>query len=204
MTLLLALPLAGLIGYLIGGIVFAVWVSKARGVDIYSVGSGNPGTSNVLRTLGKGAAAAVLAGDLLKGTLAGYIGFLIDGQMKHAAIVGLAALVGHCFPLVHKFKGGKGVATFFGVVLFVHWPSFLILAAVWLGVIGLTRKASLASLTVVLAALPVLWFGVAPETVTFYWLLAGLVLVVIRHAGSIKRLVSGEERSIERDSNAPA
>jgi len=204
MTLLLALPLAGLVGYLIGGIDFAVWVSKARGVDIYSVGSGNPGTSNVLRTLGKGAAAAVLAGDLLKGTLASYIGYLIDGQMDHAAIVGFAALVGHCFPLVHKFKGGKGVATFFGVVLFVDWPSFLILAAIWLGVTGLTRKASLASLTVVLAAVPVLWFGVAPETQTFYWLVAGLVLVVIRHAGSIKRLVSGEESSIDRDVDAPA
>lgn len=204
MDIALALPLAVLVGYLLGGIDFAVWVAKSKGVDIYSVGSGNPGTSNVLRTLGKGAAATVLLGDLLKGTLAAYVGYFIDGQLSHAALVGLAAVVGHCFPAFHKFKGGKGVATFFGVVLFVSWQSFLILAAVWGLIIALTRKASLASLTVVGVAVPVLWMMLKPDTASFLWLLAGLALVIIRHSSSIKRLVQGTEHSIAEDANATA
>lgn len=199
-----ALPLTAIVGYLIGGVDFAVWVAKSKGVDIYSVGSGNPGTSNVMRTLGKGAAATVLIGDLLKGTLSAYLGYLIDSQLSHAAIVGVAALVGHCFPALHKFKGGKGVATFFGVVLLVSWQSFLIMALAWALVIGLTRKASLASLVVVVTAIPTLWFMLTPNTGPFWWLLAGLALVVYRHKESIKRLVAGAEHEIVKEADASA
>lgn len=204
MSPFIVLPLIAIVGYLIGGIDFAVIVAKSKGVDIYSVGSGNPGTSNVMRTLGKGAAATVLFGDLLKGTVAAYLGYLFDGNFTHAAIVGVAAIVGHCFPALHKFKGGKGVATFFGVVLLVSWQSFLIMAAAWVLVIAFSRKASIASLTVVAIAIPTLWFTLAPDTGPFWWLLAGLVLVVYRHKSSILRIAAGDEHEIGAEADASA
>ena len=108
--------LAIAIGYLVGSIDFGVIVPRLMGIDIYEHGSGNPGTSNVFRTLGKKAASVVLLGDLAKGLTAAAVGDLMAGETIGFA-AGCAAVVGHVFPVWHRFKGGRGVATAIGVAL---------------------------------------------------------------------------------------
>lgn len=192
MSLLLAL----LAGYLIGSVDFAVIVSRARGVDIYSEGSGNPGASNVMRTLGRGAAAIVLAGDALKGVAAAWIGLALGGDTATAAAAGFAAVVGHCFPIWHRFRGGKGVATSLGVFIIVlPWWLTLALLVGWAIVVGLTRKASLGSLIVMVSVVPVAW-AAGVEGAAVGWLTAIVVLVVIRHRENLARLRAGEEHAV--------
>lgn len=195
--------LAGLVvGYLLGGVDFAVIVARMRGVDIYEVGSGNPGTSNVLRTLGKGAAAMVLIGDLTKGLIAAAIGWSLavggEGYAapdSAAAFAGLGAVAGHCYPAWHKFKGGKGVATSAGVVLWTQPLVALGLAAVWGAVVGITRVASIGSLLVVVLVLPALWVaGVTGWPLV--WIAAMMALVVYRHAPNIGRMLSGGDQKV--------
>ncbi len=131
--------------YLLGSVDFAVLVARAEGIDIYSVGSGNPGTANVLRTMGRGAAAMVMAGDLLKGVVAAAAGQLITGEIVIGYAAGAAAVLGHCFPIWHRFKGGKGVATGAGMILWLAWPAFIVLVVVWVAVVAITRISSIAS-----------------------------------------------------------
>ena len=122
--------LAILIGYLLGSIDFGVIVPRALGIDIYMEGSGNPGTSNVLRSVGKGPAAIVMVGDGLKGLAAAAIGStLVDPTIGFAA--GLAAVVGHVFPIWHRFKGGRGVATAIGAAIWLAPWWGLALALAW-------------------------------------------------------------------------
>lgn len=200
----LAVPLALVVGYLLGSVDFAVVVARSRGVDIYSVGSGNPGTSNVARTLGRGAAAMVLVGDLMKGLVAAGIGWFLapiptDGLVTGlglAGLAGLAAVVGHCFPVLHRFRGGKGVATAFGVLLFLAPIIALALAVVWAAIVAATKTASVASLATLVAVLPAYWF-LGPSQASFVWVAAIVVLVVARHAPNIRRLVRREESTIE-------
>lgn len=200
---MLAMLAALVVGYLVGGVDFAVLVARSRGVDIYEVGSGNPGTSNVLRTLGKGPAAFVLIGDLMKGLVASGIGFFLanaDGvgasaPFAVAALGGFAAVVGHCYPALHGFKGGKGVATGFGVILFAHPLAGMGLGLVWGTVVGITRTASLGSLLVVVLTLPLLAvLGSRPWQLA--WVGAALLLIVFRHKGNIKRLLKRTEESV--------
>ncbi len=186
--------------YLLGSVDFAVIVARSRGVDIHQVGSGNPGASNVLRTLGRGPAAMVLVGDALKGVMAAMIGWIAAGDeilpnSSVALAAGLAAVLGHCYPLYHRFRGGKGVATTAGVLTFVVPVAALVLAAVWVVVVRLTRVASIGSLTVVALAVPLAWWrGLRPPSV--WWLVAILALVVFRHRGNIRRMISGSERKV--------
>ena len=183
------------LGYLIGSLDFGVIVPRAFGVDIYSQGSGNPGTSNVLRTLGKKAAGLVLLGDALKGVAAVGVADVWIGNPT-AAAAGFAAVVGHIFPVWHRFKGGKGVATAIGGALWLEPIVGLILAIGWILVVLITRTASLASLGAMLLFVP--GFVVAGERgVALWWLAATAVLVVLRHRENIRRLVTGEERSVE-------
>lgn len=196
---LLAL-LAVLGAYIIGSLDFAVVVGRMHGVDIHQVGSGNPGTANVMRTLGRGPAAMVLLGDMLKGVIAAAIGMAASGdpQSTLALGAGLAAVIGHCFPVFHRFRGGKGVATALGVVLFVIPLGGVVLAAVWALVVALSRISALGSLALSLAAVPVaFWQGLRGTALVPF--AAMFLLVIVRHRPNIQRLLAGEEHSVTRN-----
>lgn len=186
--------------YLIGSLDFAVVVGRMHGVDIFETGSGNPGTANVLRTLGRGPAAMVLVGDLLKGVIAAAIGMVVSNDPHSALTIGagLAAVIGHCYPVFHRFRGGKGVATALGVVLLAMPTVGLGLAGLWIVVVLLTRVSALGSLALAVAAVPAaaVWGSLRDLALA---LLGGMfLLVVLRHSDNIRRLIRGEERSISR------
>jgi glycerol-3-phosphate acyltransferase PlsY len=182
-------------GYLIGSIDFGVIVPKLAGIDIYGVGSGNPGTTNVLRAMGRKAAAAVLLGDLAKGFAAALLGDLVGGEVVGFA-AGFAAVLGHCFPVWHRFRGGKGVATAGGAVLWLVPPAGAVLLAVWVGIVALAKRSSVASLLVAAGLVPVVaLFG--GRGVSLAWAGATAALIVGRHHANIRRLVTGEESAVE-------
>src|SRR3954464_2878488 len=134
-----------LLGYALGAIPFGLVLTRAAGLgDVRAIGSGNIGATNVLRTGRKGLAAATLVLDALKGTLAVLIGW--RWGLDAAVAAALGAMLGHCFPVWLRFKGGKGVATFLGVLLGLHWLAMLITAAVWIGTAAATRYSSLSAL----------------------------------------------------------
>jgi glycerol-3-phosphate acyltransferase PlsY len=198
---LLTYAMALAVGYLLGSIPFGLILTKLAGTkDIREIGSGNIGATNVLRTGRKGLAAATLVCDMLKGTAAVAIAQLVFG--KDAAIVaGLAAFLGHLFPIWLRFKGGKGVATYIGILIAFAWPVTLAYGAIWFVVAGLTRYSSLAAL-VATAATPVLlwWFAYRPEA----WLFLLLsVIVFIMHRANIARLFSGTESKIGQSAVMP-
>ncbi|MFN3546385.1 MAG: glycerol-3-phosphate 1-O-acyltransferase PlsY [Mesorhizobium sp.] len=192
----LALPylLAALVfGYLLGSIPFGLLLTRAAGLgDVRKIGSGNIGATNVLRTGNKKLAALTLLLDALKGTAA----VLIAGQFgpDQALVAGLGAFLGHLFPVWLDFKGGKGVATYLGVLLAVAWQGALVFAAAWLAVAFVTRYSSLAALVAALAvpvALYVLGFVQAAEL----FVLMSLI-VFVKHRANIGRLLSGTESRI--------
>jgi glycerol-3-phosphate acyltransferase PlsY len=189
-TTVLALVLA----YLIGSVDFGVIVPRMMGKDIYAQGSGNPGTSNVFRTVGKKAAAAVLLGDSLKGLIAAAIGAsLVDPVVGFAS--GFAAVVGHCFPVWHRFRGGRGVATAVGAALWLEPFWGLMLALGWGGVVATTKTASVASLVAMVLYVPgYAVFGT--RGVGLLWAGATALLVIARHHGNIRRIFTGRERKV--------
>jgi len=194
-----ALPLAIIAAYLVGSIDFAVIVGRMYGVDIHQEGSGNPGMSNVLRTMGRVPAAMVFIGDTLKGTIGAAMGWVASGSpdpMVHwAFLAGLAAVVGHCYPIFHRFKGGKGVATGGGVLLFTVPIVALVEIAIWFLVFWLTKTASIGSMVIVVITVPMLiWQGVTG--LSLVWVALIIALVVWRHRGNIKRMVSGSEEKV--------
>ena len=187
------------VAYLIGSVDFAVVVARMHGVDIHEVGSGNPGTSNVMRTLGKGPAVMVFIGDTIKGVIAAAIGaFLIadaDPLSAWAFAAGLAAVVGHCYPVYHGFKGGKGVATGGGVLAFCIPLVALILTVIWALVAKVGKVASIASLVVVVLTLPLAyWQGVRWPAIGV--LVGMLALVTFRHRGNISRIFRRAEQKV--------
>ncbi len=195
----LAIALALIAAYVVGSIDFAVIVARMHGVDIHQEGSGNPGTSNVLRTLGRVPAIMVFVGDTLKGTIGAAMGWFASGvpdpQVHWAFAAGLAAVFGHCYPVFHRFKGGRGVATGAGVLLFTVPIVALIDVAVWVVVAKLTKVASIASLVIVVITVPLLiWQGVSG--LSLLWVGLIIVLVVWRHRGNIQRMISGREKRI--------
>src|SRR6187402_1959758 len=132
------------VGYLLGSIPFGIVFTRLAGTqDIRAIGSGNIGATNVLRTGRKGLAAATLIADVLKGTIAVLIMFAWWGR-DHAMLAGIGAFIGHLFPVWLMFKGGKGVATFLGVLVAISWQGAIVFAAVWLVVAAATRYSSLA------------------------------------------------------------
>ena len=194
-----ALPLAIVAAYLVGSIDFAVIVARMHGVDIHQEGSGNPGMSNVLRTLGRVPAVMVFIGDTLKGTIGAAMGMVASGvpdPMVHwAFLTGLAAVVGHCYPIFHRFKGGKGVATGGGVLLFTVPLLAVIEIAIWFLIFFVTRTASIGSMVIVVITVPLLiWQGVSGLALVWVGLI--IALVVWRHRGNIKRMVSGSEERV--------
>jgi len=194
-----ALPLALVAAYLVGSIDFAVIVARMHGVDIHQAGSGNPGTSNVLRTLGRVPAAMVFIGDTLKGTIGAAMGMVASGTadptVHWAFLAGLAAVVGHCYPVFHRFKGGKGVATGGGVLLFTVPVAAVIEIATWGLVVWATKTASIGSMVIVVITFPILiWQGVSG--LSLVWVALIIALVVWRHRGNIRRMVSGSEEKV--------
>lgn len=188
-----------LLAYLIGSLDFAVIVARLRGEDIYSMGSGNPGASNALRSMGKPAGAMVLFGDLAKGGAAAAVGSALGGNETIAAAAGLAAVVGHCYPVFHRFRGGKGAATLAGMLLWVAPWAGLGMVLVFGGIVAVWRIASVGSIAGAALAVPLAaWLdGVRGRPLA--WLSAAVALVMYRHRGNIVRLLRGAERKVVGD-----
>ena len=185
-------------GYLIGSADFGVIVPRLFGVDIYEVGSGNPGTTNVLRSMGKVAAAVVLLGDMAKGLAAAALGD-VAGSDALGFAAGLAAVTGHCFPVWHRFNGGKGVATTGGMVLWMQPILGGVLVLGWALLVMAVRRASIASLVLAAALVPSLAL-VGQRGWSLVWAGGASLLILYRHSSNINRLISGSENTIEEPS----
>jgi acyl phosphate:glycerol-3-phosphate acyltransferase len=181
-------------GYLAGSIPFGLIITRLAGMeDIRAIGSGNIGATNVLRTGRKELAAATLVCDALKGTLA-VLATRWFGGPELAIVAGFGAFIGHLFPVWLKFRGGKGVATFIGLLLAFAWPVVLGYGAVWLVVAHLTRYSSLAGLLACAATPLLLWSLGYGEPAALFAVLA--VVVWITHRANIARLLAGTEPKI--------
>lgn len=181
-------------GYLLGSIPFGLILTKLAGTqDIRSIGSGNIGATNVLRTGRKSLAAATLICDMLKGTLAVTITHRLYGQ-DLAVLAALGAFIGHLFPVWLKFRGGKGVATYIGLLAGFVWFVALAFAAIWLLVAAITRYSSLSALIASAWAPWILWqFDYRQEAQLFFLL---TLLIWFMHRANIMRLIKGEESRI--------
>ena len=214
------------VGYLIGSISSAIIVSKSMGHgDIREKGSGNAGATNTLRNLGKKAGAIVFLMDIMKPIVAILLGFIFnkivnDGDWNAILpLIGVAAIVGHIYPIYFKFKGGKGAASMLGFMIALYWPLALFGAAIFLTIVLTTRKVSLGSIVspVLLIIIYILMAGVGdirdnwiePLMNGFKWWVNALsfvtiwLLVVYSHRGNIQRLLNGTERSLSFGSSEP-
>jgi acyl phosphate:glycerol-3-phosphate acyltransferase len=187
------LPLAFIIGYLLGSIPFGLILTRLAGTeDLRSIGSGNIGATNVLRTGRRGLAAATLLLDALKGTVAVIIAS--QGGAETAMFAGLGAFLGHLFPVWLKFKGGKGVAVYIGILIGLFWPAAIVFCAVWLITAVISRYSSLSALVAsVVTPIFLWWYG--------HLALAALsalltVLLFYMHRANITRLTAGTEGRI--------
>ncbi len=185
--------LAVVIAYLLGSISPATILAKAQGIDIKKEGSGNAGATNTLRVLGKKAAVITLLVDIGKGVLAVSIAFLISGQ-DAAYVAALAALCGHVWPIFFKFKGGKGVAVAFGTVLRLDWRIALLMAALLVLVVAVTKMVSVGSITVCVAFPITCWF-MHREMVPVAIIMA--LIVIWKHSDNIKRLINHDENEVD-------
>jgi glycerol-3-phosphate acyltransferase PlsY len=196
MTTPLSSVLALAAGYLLGSLPFALWISRARGVNILAVGSGNPGMTNVWRTLGWKPALPVAVLDTAKGAAAAWAGLALTGSLLWSLLAGIAAVLGHSFSFWIGFKGGKSVLTAFGVFLFLSPLASLGALAVWAVVMGLFRFVSLASILAAVV-LPLFVALEAPGgralSPVFWAALPVCAFIVVRHRANIGRLVRGEE-----------
>ena len=185
--------LAFVLGYLLGSIPFGLLLTRAAGgPDIREIGSGNIGATNVLRTGRKGLAAATLLLDALKGTAAVLL-VAYYATSDAALVAGLGAFLGHLFPVWLKFKGGKGVAVYIGLLIGLYWPGALIFCGIWLVVAALSRYSSLAAL-VASALTPFALWLLQPRAAALFLLLT--VLSWIMHRANIARLLNGSEGKI--------
>jgi glycerol-3-phosphate acyltransferase PlsY len=183
-------------GYLLGSIPFGLVLTRLAGTqDLRTVGSGNIGATNVLRTGRKGLAALTLLCDALKGTAAVLIAYYFGGQ-DLAVLAALGAFLGHLFPVWLRFKGGKGVATYIGLLIAFAWQAALAFGVVWLAVAALTRYSSLAGLLASVGSVLFLWWdGYLQEAQLFALLTA---LIMLKHHQNIRRLLAGTESKIGR------
>lgn len=182
------------VAYLLGTFPSASLVARHYGVDVTKAGSGNPGASNVLRLLGWKAGAVVFLLDAAKGAVAAGAGLAIDGH-RGAWILGVAAVMGHVFPVWRRFKGGRGVATGAGVFIVVYPGVTLVLALVWIVIARGLHKASVASLAVAILA-PVIVIVRGGEVLDIVVVSAVAVLLIARHASNLRRLIRGEEHGL--------
>ncbi len=198
-------------GYLLGSIPFGVLATRMAGIDIRTIGSGNIGATNVLRTGRKDLAAMTFIGDTGKGAAAVGLAFLLlsglDQNTRQAAmaLAGAAAFLGHLFPVWLKFKGGKGVATFLGTLFAACWPMGLIAGGLWLLTAFIFRISSLSALVAAALVVPVslLVPFVDPPYAFCGMALFMAVLIYVRHRDNIARLLKGEEPKIGKKKDAP-
>jgi glycerol-3-phosphate acyltransferase PlsY len=188
------LPLALILGYLLGSIPFGLIVTKLAGTqDLRSIGSGNIGATNVLRTGRKGLAAATLLCDMLKGTVAVILAGNFGGP-NAAMLAALGAFLGHLFPVWLKFRGGKGVAVYIGVLIGLFWPAAVVFAVLWIATAATWRYSSLSALVAsFVTPLFLWWFGHAALASLFAVL---TMLLFYMHRENIKRLQAGTEGRI--------
>lgn len=182
------------LGYVLGSIPFGLLLTHLAGLgDVRQIGSGNIGATNVLRTGRKGLAAATLLLDAAKGAAAVLIANHCFGQTA-ATIAGFGALLGHIYPVWLKFKGGKGVATFLGVLIGLAWELAALFAIVWLAVAAITRISSLSAMIATVAVPIGAWVLGYDQVAMASALMA--VIILIKHRGNIRRLLAGEEPRI--------
>ena len=204
--------IVAVIAYLIGSINFSIIISKKMaGFDVREKGSGNAGTTNVLRTVGKKAAALTLICDILKGVIPVLLAIIIGNIANHfgaeirvdylAQVAGVSTIIGHTFPVFFKFKGGKGVASSLGLILIINWQIGLICLVFALLVMAVTRMVSLGSITAAILFAILTLFGISAQ---FYivqgnYIIFGIVLaaiVIFNHRSNIKRILSGTENKL--------
>lgn len=189
-------------GYLLGSIPFGLVLTRAAGIDIRKVGSGNIGATNVLRTGRRDLALATLLLDSLKAGLAALAFTSLAGR-EAGFVAGAAAFFGHCYPVWLGFRGGKGVATYAGLLAFASWKGLLVAAPVWLGLFALTRISSLAALTAAVLVPPGAWLLGEPPFITGGLALLS-ALVFWTHRSNLARLLRGEEPRFGADKNKEA
>jgi glycerol-3-phosphate acyltransferase PlsY len=180
-------------GYLLGSIPFGLLITRAAGLgDVRKIGSGNIGATNVLRTGNKGLAAATLLLDALKGTAAVLVAGHLSPDFGLAA--GFGAFLGHLFPVWLGFKGGKGVATYLGVLLGLAWQGMLVFAVVWLAMAFLFRYSSLSALAAAVVVPIALYFISTPQIAGLFAVMS--LIVIAKHHANISRLLAGTEGKI--------
>lgn len=188
-------------GYLLGSIPFGLVTTRLFGLgNIREIGSGNIGATNVLRTGNKVVAALTLLGDMLKGTLAVLVAS--EWSTEAAMAAGFAAFMGHLFPVWLRFEGGKGVATFLGVLLGLNFFAALAFSAIWLGVAAISRFSSLAAL-VASASTPVVLIGLDQTRLAALFAVLS-VFILIKHQPNLERLLNGTEAKINFKSKGPS
>ena len=203
---MVAYIVVAILSYLIGSINFSIIISKkVAGFDVREKGSGNAGTTNMLRTVGKKAALITLVCDILKGVISILLALLIGKIAKEAnnsilvQLAGILVIIGHTFPIFFKFKGGKGVATAVGVLLTTNWQIGLICLIFGLVLIALTRMVSLGSITAAIL-FPILVLFIKTNYIVegnyFIYSLIIAVMVVFNHRENVKRLLSGTENKL--------
>lgn len=189
------------LGYLVGSIPFGIVITRALGLgDLRQIGSGNIGATNVLRTGNKAAAAATLVLDAAKGAVAVLVARALVAE-DAAQVAGLAAFIGHLFPVWLGFRGGKGVATFLGILIALAWPVGLASCATWLVIAAATRLSSLAALAA--AGASSLWIFLLGHGEMLLLAVVLTILVYVRHAGNIARLRAGTEPKIGQGKSGP-
>jgi len=182
---------AALVSYLLGALPFSLWIAKAQGVDIQAVGSGNPGATNVARSVGMGWGILALLLDLGKGVTAGITVAALQAPLPLAGF----AVLGHNWSLFLRLGGGKGVATSLGVLFVASWSAGLSTAGIWLVLVALTRKVSVGSVIALMASPLFLWWMTndLPLVVLFATL---ALLGLVRHWQNIQRLLQGREHAL--------
>ena len=183
------------IGYLFGSLNFAIIYSKLKGDDIRNHGSGNAGATNVLRTYGKVPAAVVFILDILKGVIAVLIARFTLGNSIYECSAALGAVIGHNFPVYYKFKGGKGVATSFAVLIALHWPTALIALLVFIVVVVMSKYVSLSSICASVGAIISSFAFFSINEFSIFCTVIGL-LCIYRHKANIGRLIAGNEHKL--------
>ncbi|MFH1340866.1 MAG: glycerol-3-phosphate 1-O-acyltransferase PlsY [Pseudomonadota bacterium] len=188
------LPVALILGYLLGSIPFGLLLTRSAGTeDLRSIGSGSIGATNVLRTGRKGLAALTLLFDALKGTVAVVIAGYFGGP-NAAMLAGLAAFLGHLFPVWLKFKGGKGVAVYIGVLIGLFWPAAIVFCVLWLATAAISRYSSLSALVASFVTPIFLWWFGHPALASLFAVMT--LLLFYAHRDNIKRLQAGTESRI--------
>lgn len=187
LTILVLIPF-----YFIGAIPTGFLIAKVYGIDIRETGSGNPGATNVARTLGKKAGLATLAGDMCKGMISVALAIIIFRDTDIASMAGVAAVLGHCFSIPGKLKGGKGVATGLGVIMMLSPSIALAAVCIFAGVFGAFRIVSMASVIAALSA-PLFAFFLNPEKLWPFSIAVVALVIVFRHHENLKRLSEGRE-----------